>query len=241
MRYVEVKFDYSFGEEYLLDLFVQGLADMGFESFTDDAAYIPAQQFDEQALRAYAEENGQKIRSVTTVEDQNWNAVWEAEHPVQELPLGVRITPHCAFGAGYHETTAMMIDALIGRDLTGQTVLDMGCGTGVLGIFAKKRGARSVVAMDIDDKSVANTQENAADNGVTLDVRLGDTPPELAADIYKSGIYLAGGGSLLRGLDQRIASKTKLKVHIAEDPLRAVARGTGIALENFNKFSFLIK
>ncbi len=70
---------------------------------------------------------------------------------------------------------------------------------------------------------------------------LADTPPELAADIYKSGIYLAGGGSLLRGLDQRIASKTKLKVHIAEDPLRAVARGTGIALKNFNKFSFLIK
>jgi rod shape-determining protein MreB len=70
---------------------------------------------------------------------------------------------------------------------------------------------------------------------------LADTPPELAADIYKSGIYLAGGGSLLRGLDQRIASKTKLKVHIAEDPLRAVARGTGIALKNFNKFSLLIK
>ena len=70
---------------------------------------------------------------------------------------------------------------------------------------------------------------------------LADTPPELAADIYKSGIYLAGGGSLLRGLDQRIASKTKLKVHIADDPLRAVARGTGIALKNFNKFSFLIK
>ena len=70
---------------------------------------------------------------------------------------------------------------------------------------------------------------------------MADTPPELAADIYKSGIYLAGGGSLLRGLDQRIASKTKLKVHIAEDPLRAVARGTGIALKNFNKFSFLIK
>ena len=189
MRYVEVKFDYSFGEEYLLDLFVQGLADMGFESFTDDAAYIPAQQFDEQALRAYAEENGQVIRSVTTVEDQNWNAVWEAEHPVQELPLGVRITPHCAFGAGYHETTAMMIDALLGRDLTGQSVLDMGCGTGVLGIFAKKRGATSVVAVDIDDKSVANTQENALDNGVTLDVRLGDTPPEGRYDLILANIH----------------------------------------------------
>lgn len=67
------------------------------------------------------------------------------------------------------------------------------------------------------------------------------TPPELAADIYKTGIYLAGGGSLLRGLDKRIAMKTKLPVHVAEDPLRAVARGTGIALKNFNKFNFLIK
>ena len=70
---------------------------------------------------------------------------------------------------------------------------------------------------------------------------LSETPPELAADIYESGIYLAGGGSLLRGLDARIAERTKLKVHIAEDPLRAVARGTGIALKNLDKFDFLIK
>ncbi|MBP7497619.1 MAG: rod shape-determining protein [Bacteroidales bacterium] len=67
------------------------------------------------------------------------------------------------------------------------------------------------------------------------------TPPELSADIFRTGIYLAGGGSLLRGLDIRIHHKTKLPVHIAEDPLRAVARGTGIALKNFDKFTFLIK
>ncbi len=67
------------------------------------------------------------------------------------------------------------------------------------------------------------------------------TPPELAADIYRTGIYMAGGGSLLRGLDKRISNKTKLPVHVAEDPLRAVARGTGIALKNFDKFPFLIK
>lgn len=70
---------------------------------------------------------------------------------------------------------------------------------------------------------------------------LENTPPELSADIYRTGIYLAGGGSLLRGLDKRIAAKTKLPVHIADDPLRAVARGTGIALKNFEKFTFLIK
>jgi rod shape-determining protein MreB len=67
------------------------------------------------------------------------------------------------------------------------------------------------------------------------------TPPELAADIYRTGIYLAGGGSMLRGLDKRISLKTKLPVHIAEDPLRAVARGTGIALKNVGKFKFLIR
>jgi rod shape-determining protein MreB len=67
------------------------------------------------------------------------------------------------------------------------------------------------------------------------------TPPELSADIYRTGIYLAGGGSLLRGLDKRISKKTKLPVHVAEDPLRAVARGTGIALKNFDRFPFLIK
>ncbi|MBM3435994.1 MAG: rod shape-determining protein, partial [Bacteroidetes bacterium] len=67
------------------------------------------------------------------------------------------------------------------------------------------------------------------------------TPPELSADIFRTGIYLAGGGSMLRGLDKRIHLKTKLPVHVAEDPLRAVARGTGIALKNFDKFNFLIK
>jgi rod shape-determining protein MreB len=67
------------------------------------------------------------------------------------------------------------------------------------------------------------------------------TPPELSADIYRTGIYLAGGGSMLRGLDKRLHLKTKLQIHVAEDPLRAVARGTGIALKNFDKFTFLIK
>lgn len=65
------------------------------------------------------------------------------------------------------------------------------------------------------------------------------TPPELSADIYQTGIYLTGGGALLRGLDKRISQKTKLAVHIAEDPLRAVVRGTGIALKNIHRYKFL--
>lgn len=71
---------------------------------------------------------------------------------------------------------------------------------------------------------------------------LSQTPPELAADIYNTGIYLAGGGSMLRGLDKRISQKTDLPVYIAEDPLRAVVRGTGIALKNLERYKpILIK
>jgi rod shape-determining protein MreB len=71
---------------------------------------------------------------------------------------------------------------------------------------------------------------------------LSQTPPELAADIYNTGIYLAGGGSMLRGLDKRLSLKTDLPVYIAEDPLRAVVRGTGIALKNLEKYKpILIK
>jgi rod shape-determining protein MreB len=71
---------------------------------------------------------------------------------------------------------------------------------------------------------------------------LSKTPPELAADIYNTGMYLAGGGSMLRGLDKRLSKKTDLPVYIAEDPLRAVVRGTGIVLKNIPKYkSVLIK
>ena len=69
---------------------------------------------------------------------------------------------------------------------------------------------------------------------------LEQTPPELYADIVHNGIYLAGGGALLRGLDKRLSNKCGLPVHIAEDPLRAIARGTSIAMKNVGKFSFLM-
>ena len=83
------------------------------------------------------------------------------------------------------------------------------------------------------DKSVAKIEE-------AIIRALETTPPELASDIFQTGLYLTGGGALLRGLDKRIAQKTKLNVHVADDPLRAVVRGTGIALKNTDKFSFLI-
>jgi rod shape-determining protein MreB len=83
------------------------------------------------------------------------------------------------------------------------------------------------------DKSIAKIEE-------AILKALEDTPPELASDIYKVGIYLTGGGALLRGLAKRISNKTKLMVHVAEDPLRAVVRGTGMALKNSHRYSFLI-
>ncbi|MEZ4808208.1 MAG: rod shape-determining protein [Flavobacteriales bacterium] len=84
------------------------------------------------------------------------------------------------------------------------------------------------------DKSISKIEE-------AILSALEATPPELSADIYKTGIYLAGGGALLRGLDKRISVKTKLPVHVSEDPLRAVARGTGIALKNIDRFQFLMR
>ena len=69
---------------------------------------------------------------------------------------------------------------------------------------------------------------------------LSQTPPELAADIYNTGIYLAGGGSMLRGLDKRLSQKTDLPVYIAEDPLRAIVRGTGITLKDLNRYKAVL-
>ena len=70
---------------------------------------------------------------------------------------------------------------------------------------------------------------------------LEQTPPELYADIVRNGIYLAGGGALIRGLDKRLTDKISIPFHVCEDPLHAVAKGTGVALKNIDKFKFLIR
>ena len=85
------------------------------------------------------------------------------------------------------------------------------------------------------DKSIIRIEDSVMET-------LAQTPPELAADIYNTGVYLAGGGSMLRGLDKRLSQKTELPIFIAEDPLRAVVRGTGTVLKNIERYkSVLIK
>jgi ribosomal protein L11 methyltransferase len=197
MQYSVVKLKYLFQDTWQQDLFEQDLCDLGFEVFDGENAYIQTSVLEEnqEALDALiTNTEGVSLLSIEECEDINWNATWEAEHEIVELPMGVRITPHCAFGAGHHETTSMMIEALMEAQEQGyfaqeRHVLDMGCGTGVLGIMAKKCGATSVVAVDIDDKSVANTLENAEANGVTLDVRLGSTPPDGVYDLILANIH----------------------------------------------------
>jgi ribosomal protein L11 methyltransferase len=184
MRYHCLHIHTDFAEEWQKDVFDQQICELGVDTIDGEDYYIPSDLWKENqaAIRELLSTIHCQI-SVDEIADENWNAVWEAEHPLQELPLGVKIIPHCAFGAGHHETTSMMIDALIEHlstfdfepsGLSAFSVLDNGCGTGVLGIFAKKLGASHVLALDIDDKSVENTLENAALNGVEIDAKLGD-------------------------------------------------------------------
>ncbi|MDR1223133.1 MAG: rod shape-determining protein [Tannerella sp.] len=84
------------------------------------------------------------------------------------------------------------------------------------------------------DKSIAKVE-------ATIMNTLENTPPELYADIVHNGIHLTGGGALMRGLEKRLTDKINIRFHVAEDPLRAVARGTGVALKNLNKFNFLYR
>lgn len=197
MQYSVIHLSYQFAQDWQKDLFEQAMCDIGCEVFDGSDAYIQTDilSANQAALeQLIADTQGVAMVGVEQCEDTNWNAAWEAEHEIVELPMGVRIVPHCAFGAGHHETTSMMIEALIeaqeqGFFRTAKRVLDMGCGTGVLGIMATKCGAEQVVAVDIDDKSVANAQENAEANHVAMDVRLGSTPPDEAFDLILANIH----------------------------------------------------
>jgi len=178
MKYHVLHIQTEFAEEWQKDVFDQTLCESGVDTIDGNDYYIPselwaAQQADIQSL--IDQTDGAQLLSAEACPDENWNAAWEAEHPMQELPLGIKIVPHCAFGAGHHETTAMMIEELISFKFQISNfkcnVLDHGTGTGVLAIFAKRLGAEHVVAVDIDEKSVENARENAELNHVDIEVQ----------------------------------------------------------------------
>lgn len=198
MRYHVLHIKTAFPEEWRKAVFDQMLCNIGVDTIDGDDYYLPSEIWEqkEKLIRAtigveYAMDQSAQLLSVEACPDENWNAAWEADHPEQQLPLGIRIVPHCAFGAGHHETTSMMIDALLESEITNLTsnpltpkpysVLDHGTGTGVLAIFAKRLGATRVVAVDIDEKSVINARENAALNSEDIEVLLSNSISGLTA------------------------------------------------------------
>ena len=179
-------------------------AEAGFESFEEEngilTGYVQQQVYDEDLLRSLLAETfpmeGIDVSlTVTPVEQEDWNAAWESEgfdpiiigdrcqiHDTRHLPpsrdgvLDIVIDARMAFGSGTHETTRMMVEALLSTELSGKRVLDCGCGTGILSIVASKRGAAGVFAYDIDEWSVSNTRHNAELNGVSnIEVEIGDS------------------------------------------------------------------
>lgn len=185
------------------DLLPDLMGEIGFESFEDTPdglkGYIPADLMDtnslKQVLETFPVEGVNITYTLSDTEDKNWNEAWEntgfapinidnkvmiydartGRKPVGDSLINIGIEAKQAFGTGTHETTRMMIGAMLQLSLKGKRVLDCGCGTGILGIAALKLGAEAVVGFDIDEWSVENTQHNAAINEVdNIEVFHGD-------------------------------------------------------------------
>lgn len=171
--------------EAACDVLAAMLGEIGFDTFeptdTGIKAYIPQDAFCEESLQATLDEmfipDVQLSYTIHELESKDWNEEWEQNHfdPILEREFGILLNPRMAFGSGSHETTHQLTSLLFKEDFTGQRVLDMGTGTGVLGIAMAKRGAQEVIAIDIDEFSVKNAQENFALNHINnVQILLGD-------------------------------------------------------------------
>ena len=221
MQYLECKISLlsnasAQDSETLMDIFSYQLGELGFDSFDQEGeilhAYIQKEKFDEASIKAKFLKNlpeGVEIKyEITECEDKNWNEVWEKNYfkPLRIDDLVVRasfhepmpaaaeeiiIDPRMAFGTGNHGTTASMLRLLRGINVRGKSVIDMGCGSGILGIYAMKLGAKHCFSVDFDIWSVDNTRENARLNEVQLEVIHGDAAalaPLPQVDIFLANI-----------------------------------------------------
>lgn len=159
----------------------------GFESIVDTEkgveAYISAEQFNKNTLENFMVKNLPKQVvdfEVSKIEQENWNATWESQfrpihinekcvirapfHESTNIEYDIVISPKMSFGTGHHETTFLMSQELFELNLKGRSIMDMGCGTGVLAIIAKKLGASKVEGVDIEEWAYENSVENAALN-----------------------------------------------------------------------------
>jgi len=190
MDYIKVEFSFREIEEYQHDLLIASLADIGFDTFEDTTkgfdAFILANQFDETALKVVLEDFEDDLAYTYTIhkiDPQNWNEEWEKNfspliinedcyvratfHENQpQYKYEIVIDPKMAFGTGHHQTTTMMMLYVLETDVQEKVILDMGAGTGILGILAAKRGAKEITAIDNDEVCYNSAIENAALNEI---------------------------------------------------------------------------
>lgn len=200
MEYIELICHPSPGE-HTADLLVILLANAGFESFTENengtlSAFIQAPMYTPALTSKLGSDEFSEFLDSFHVEhiaDQNWNAVWESQYdpvlidnrclvraPFHETRAGVEfeieIMPKMSFGTAHHETTKLMIQYLLGMQVAGKSLLDMGSGTAVLAILARMKGAFPVSAFDNDEWAYNNALENVENNNFTdIEVLLGDS------------------------------------------------------------------
>lgn len=178
------------------EILMAELINIGFDSFTEEQdgilAYIPKNLLNEEELKSVWLFNHDEVKISYTFQEMpniNWNEEWEKNfspinvegkvliraefHESQNTPYEVIIQPKMSFGTGHHATTYLMIQQMLEMDFENKKVLDMGCGTSILAIFAKQKGAGRTLAIDIDEWSVENSKENAQRNKVDLDIELG--------------------------------------------------------------------